>query len=223
MFNRRSHFGVVVAALLLSGCSFLDNTADSVWSSLSGEDSDASAKPPSDSDKDNAGGAGTVVAIPPANAESNPQPTLTQQPLAGTGNYAAPQPTLTQQPRAGAGNYAAPPTVPGSPTGTYVGAKVVAMRGDLQRLQENINRQNSDLQQLRQTDGAGRVRLLRTCRHHQFAPADRHDAGQPRAHQPMEPGAGRARPHERRDRPAEQLVECRRRATPRSQPICSTP
>ncbi|HUH83662.1 MAG TPA: hypothetical protein VLX85_03580 [Stellaceae bacterium] len=135
MFIRRSHFGVVVAALLLSGCSVFDSTADSVWSSLSGEDSDTSANPPSDSGKDNAGGTGTVVAIPPSNAEANPQPTLTQQPAAGTGNYAA------------------PPTVPGSPTGTYVGAKVVALRGDLQRLQDNINHQNSDLQQLRQQMG----------------------------------------------------------------------
>jgi len=135
MFIRRSHFGVVVAALLLSGCSLLDNTADSVWSSLSGEDSDASAKPPSDGDKDNPGSTGTVVAIPPSNAESNPQPTLSRQPLAG------------------AGNYASPPTTPGSPTGTYVGAKVVALRGDLQRLQDNISHQNADLQQLRQQMG----------------------------------------------------------------------
>ena len=139
MFIRRSQFGVVVAALLLSGCSFVDNTADSVWSSLSGEDSDASAKPPSDSDKDNGGGGtGTVLAIPPSNAESNPLPTLNRQPLAG----AAP-----------IGNYAAPPTVPGSPTGTFVGAKVLALRGDLQRLQDNISHQNSDLQQLRQQMG----------------------------------------------------------------------
>jgi hypothetical protein len=139
MFIRRSQFGVVVAALLLSGCSFVDNTADSVWSSLSGEDSDASAKPPSDSDKDNGGGGtGTVVAIPPSNAESNPLPTVNRLPLAG----AAP-----------IGNYAAPPTLPGSPTGTYVGAKVVGLRGDLQRLQDNIAHQNSDLQQLRQQMG----------------------------------------------------------------------
>jgi hypothetical protein len=118
MRTRRSHFGVVVAALLLSGCSY----ADSVWSSLSGEDSD---QRPS--------GAGHVIAIPPSGAEGNPQPTFADTP-----------------PPLGSGSYATPPITPGSPTGTFVGAQVQQMRADLQRLQDNINRHNSELQQLRQ-------------------------------------------------------------------------
>jgi hypothetical protein len=38
----------------------------------------------------------------------------------------------------------------GSSTGTYVGAKVQALRGDLQQLQDNINRHNAALGQIRQ-------------------------------------------------------------------------
>jgi hypothetical protein len=127
---RHSHFGVVVAAMLLSGCS----AVDSVWSSLSGDDSDtASATTPQSSSSK--GGGGTVVAIPPANAELNPQPTLGAR----------------QPPAVGTTSYTAPPVTPGSPTGTLVGAKVAAFRGDLQRLQDNINQQNAALQQVRQS------------------------------------------------------------------------
>jgi hypothetical protein len=129
MVIRRSHLGVMVAALLLSGCSFINSTADSVWSSLSGEDSGAKAS--------SSNGGGSVVAIPPSPAESNPQPTL--------------NPALNPRPPAlGTNSFNATPVTPGSPTGTYVGAKVQSLRGDLQRLQDNINRHNSDLQQLRQ-------------------------------------------------------------------------
>jgi len=131
MFIRRSHLGVALAALLLSGCSAISNTADSVWSSLSGDDTDTSAKASSS-------GGGQVTAIAPSPAESNPQPTLTPS---------------RQPPALSSGSFAAPAVTPGSPTGTYVGAKVVSLRGDLQRLQENINQQNAQLQQVRQAMG----------------------------------------------------------------------
>jgi outer membrane murein-binding lipoprotein Lpp len=134
MFIRRSHLGAALAALLLSGCSTISNTADSVWSSLTGEDETSSTSSPSSS---SSGGGGTVVAIPPSPAESNPQPTLGQ---------AAPQP-----PALGSNVFAAAPVTPGSPTGTIVGAKVQELRGDLQRLKSDINRQNGELQQVRQT------------------------------------------------------------------------
>jgi len=138
MVIRRSRFGVVVAALLLSGCSWFSNTADSVWGSLSGEDTSSSGFPAPAPDESGAaaGGTGTVVAIPPSGAEANTQPTFTRQP-----------------PAPGTANYAAQPVAPGSPTGTYVGAKIVAMRGDLQRLQDNINQQNASYQQIRQAIG----------------------------------------------------------------------
>jgi hypothetical protein len=126
---RRSQLGVAVAAMLLSGCS----AVDSVWSSLSGDDSDtASSNSPSSSGSK---GGGTVVAIPPSNSELNPQPTLGAR----------------QPPAIGTGSFTAPAVAPGSPSGTLVGAKVAALRGDLQRLQDNINQQNAGLQQVRQS------------------------------------------------------------------------
>jgi hypothetical protein len=126
---RRSHLGVAVAAMLLSGCS----AVDSVWSSLSGDDSDTASSSAQQSSSSKGGG--TVVAIPPSNSELNPQPTLGAR----------------QPPAIGASSFTAPPITPGSPTGTLVGAKVAALRGDLQRLQDNINQQNAGLQQVRQS------------------------------------------------------------------------
>lgn len=152
MFIRRSHLGAAVAALLLSGCSYISSTADSVWSSLSGED-DASSS--STAKASSAAGSGTVVAIPPSPAELNPQPTLTA---------AAGQP-----PALGTGSYAAPAVTPGSPTGTLVGAKVQTLRGDLQRLQTDINGQNGALQQSRQKmaqDAAGYYSLVGAIQSH---------------------------------------------------------
>jgi hypothetical protein len=136
MLIRRSHLGVAMAALLLSGCSSISNSADSIWSSLSGDDDDTAVSVKSSNE------AGTVVPIPPSQAELNPQPTLN-----------APAGTISQShlpPALGTGNFAAPSVTPGSPTGTYVGAQVVALRSALQRLQENINQQSAALQQLRQ-------------------------------------------------------------------------
>ena len=129
MFIRRLLFSVMAAALLLAGCSFLSNTADSVWSTLSGEESSTASSRQADNKS------GSVIPIPPAASESNPQPTLNPRP---------------QAPPLGTGNFAATPVTPGSASGTYVGVKVQALRGDLQRLQDNINRHNADLQQIRQ-------------------------------------------------------------------------
>ncbi len=144
MLIRRSHLGVAMAALLLYGCSAVSNTADSVWSSLSGDDSSTSASArPAES------GGGTVVAIPPSPAELNPQPTL----------------GVRQPPALSTGNFAAPSVTPGSPTGTFVGGQVASMRRDLQRLQDSINQQNGALQQLRQAmaqDAAGYFSLVGT-------------------------------------------------------------
>jgi hypothetical protein len=139
MSIRRSHCGVMAAAMLLAGCSFLHNTADSVWSTLSGDDPGTSSSRQADE-------TGSVIPIPPAAAESNSLSTLNPRPAAtalSTGNFAAAPPI-------GTGNLTAMPVKPGSPTGTYVGAKVQALRGDVQQLQDNINRHNADLQQIRQ-------------------------------------------------------------------------
>ena len=133
MSQLRSHFVIFAAAALLGGCSFVDSV-------LTGEDASQDNYPPAESE---------AVQIPPSPAEQNAQPTITQAPAPA----AAPAPTQTPSaapPAVGTGNYAAQPVTPGASTGTYVGQKVAALRGDLQRLQSNINQHNQELQQTRQ-------------------------------------------------------------------------
>jgi len=129
MSQLRTHLVIFTAAALLSGCSFVDNL-------LTGEDN-SQDYPPGDSE--------TVEQIPPSAAEQNAQPTITQTPVQGrqASQGAAP-------PAVGTGNYSPQPVTPGASTGTYVGQKVASMRGDLQRLQSNINQHNQELQQARQ-------------------------------------------------------------------------
>ena len=133
MSQVRSHFVIFAAAALLCGCSYIDNV-------LTGEDSSQENYPPAQSES---------VQIPPSPAEQSAQPAIAQTPAP------APAPTQTQTPSAappavGTGNYAAQPVTPGASTGTYVGQKVASLRGDLQRLQNNINQHNQELQQARQ-------------------------------------------------------------------------
>ncbi|OAN54640.1 hypothetical protein A6A04_11990 [Paramagnetospirillum marisnigri] len=52
-------------------------------------------------------------------------------------------------PMMGSSGYEPVTVSPGSPTGTFVGAKVAALRGDLQALQATLARQNQSLQQIR--------------------------------------------------------------------------
>ena len=125
MSQLRSHLVIFAATALLCGCSYIDNV-------LTGEDS-SQDYPPAE---------GQTVPIAPAAAEQNTQPTYTQAPVTEA-------PAATP-PAVGTGNYAAGPVTPGASTGTYVGQKVAALRGDLQRLQTNINQHNQELQQARQ-------------------------------------------------------------------------
>ena len=53
------------------------------------------------------------------------------------------------QPPLGSGNFVPSGVTPGTPTGTFVGKKVVELRGELNRLQSNISQQNGELQKLR--------------------------------------------------------------------------
>lgn len=58
--------------------------------------------------------------------------------------------TLPDAPPAlGSGSYEPIGVTPGSPTGTFVGGKVTALRSDLQALQSTLARQNQQLQQIR--------------------------------------------------------------------------
>ena len=137
MSQFRSHLVIFAAAALLGGCSYIDSV-------LTGEDSSAEDQyPPAESEQ---------VEIAPSPAEQNAQPTNTpaQPPIKQTpvaSGSAAP-------PAVGAGSYSSQPVTPGASTGTYVGQKVAALRGDLQRLQGNINQHNQELQQVRQAMGS---------------------------------------------------------------------
>jgi hypothetical protein len=146
MSQLRSHLVILAAAVLLGGCSFVDSV-------LTGEDTSSDDQyPPADSEQ---------VQIPPSPAEQNAQPTVGQTPAPAPVQSAPVQsaPVTAQGPAAappavGTGNYAPQPVTPGANTGTYVGQKVASLRGDLQRLQGNINQHNQELQQARQGMGS---------------------------------------------------------------------
>src|SRR5437868_9535381 len=129
MSQLRTRLMIFTVAALLSGCSFVDNL-------LTGEDN-SQDYPPGDSE--------SVQQIAPSAAEQSAQPTITQTPVQGTQTSQGAGP-----PAVGSGNYAPQSVTPGASTGTYVGQKVASLRGDLQRLQTNINQHNQELQQARQ-------------------------------------------------------------------------
>lgn len=78
-------------------------------------------------------GNGAQTPIAPARAEANPQPTLSPPP----------------PPSLGRTNFVPPRVTQGAATGTYVGQRVVELRGELQRLQSQIGQQNTQLQSIR--------------------------------------------------------------------------
>ncbi len=110
---------VIGAALLLPACSF---TEEALWPSLTGEDP--------------AGSATKQTAQAPSRQPAPPA----SQPRA-----AAPAPA----PQLGGSDFTPSGVTPGSPTGTFVGKKVVELRAELTRLQGAISQHNSLLQQLR--------------------------------------------------------------------------
>ena len=59
------------------------------------------------------------------------------------------EPAVNTQPSLGTGNFKPSGVTAGTATGTFVGKKVVELREELQRLQDNIMSQNSELQKLR--------------------------------------------------------------------------
>jgi hypothetical protein len=151
----RSYLVVFAAASLLWGCSWVDNNIVSpVGNWFSGEE-------PSDEDQSQAypEPTQTTQTIPPSTAEANPQPTNS------TPAAAAPAATAPAPPAVSTGNYTPQPVTPGTATGTYVGQKVISLRGDLQRLQTNINQHNQELQSARQqmaSDAAAYYTLVGT-------------------------------------------------------------
>ena len=73
------------------------------------------------------------------------QPTVAAQPAQGTGASAAVAPL----PQLGTTNFQPVGVTPGQDTGTFVGRKVVELRSELQRLQDQVAEHNGGLQQLR--------------------------------------------------------------------------
>lgn len=82
---------------------------------------------------ENPDGSGQQTAIPASQAEANGQPPLSPPPPPSLGNT----------------NFVPPNVTRGAATGTYVGQRVGELRGELQRLQSQINTQNSQLQGIR--------------------------------------------------------------------------
>ncbi len=112
---------IVVAAFALAGCGFTD---DSLWPSLTGEE----------------------PAGPAAKARPAPSPEVAQAPARPA---PAARPGTMAQPPLGTTDFRPGGVTPGAPTGTYVGKKVVELRGELKRMQGSISKNNARLQRLR--------------------------------------------------------------------------
>ncbi|MEQ8371243.1 MAG: hypothetical protein RIE31_04505 [Alphaproteobacteria bacterium] len=113
---------VIVAALVLAGCSF---ASESLWPTLTG------ASPAPTEGQTSQGG--QTVAIAPSAGEASGDPTVAPvaPPLLNTGTF---------EPGG---------VTPGVPTNTFVGQKVVTLRSELQRLQTNLAQRNQSLQNTR--------------------------------------------------------------------------
>ena len=94
----------------------------------------------------------TEEALWPSLTGEDPAGAETQDPKSQPQSQAAAAqaaPVVTGQPALGSTNFQPSGVTPGAPTGTYVGKKVVELRGELKRLQASISQHNGQLQQLR--------------------------------------------------------------------------
>ena len=123
MANRGMWIFLAGTLLSNSACSFSE---DSLWPSLTGESPTASAKP-----------APAPKASAPASSD--------QQTQAGAPSVIV----AANPPPFGTSNFQPTGVTPGQSTGTFVGKKIVEMRGELKRLQASISTHNSQLQALR--------------------------------------------------------------------------
>lgn len=112
---------IVGAALFLPACSFSESA---LWPSLTGEDPAGDTQPQTSQ---------PVQAVQPA------QPA---QPATGGG-------AGNQPPQLGTTDFTPVGVTPGQDTGTFVGRKVVELRSELQRLQDQVAQHNGELQTLR--------------------------------------------------------------------------
>lgn len=135
---------VVAAALLSPACTFAD---ESLWPSLTGaEPGGAKATQQAQKQEQPKPKKAPVAAKPTLQAEGKPL----VRPTAKPAPRPAP-PVVAAGPRPPLGTTDFQPTgvTPGAPTGTFVGKKVVELRGELTQLQKNISENNKGLQQLR--------------------------------------------------------------------------
>ena len=114
MALRKSHMTIVLASVLLAGCSF---ASDALWPSLTGENPTGSTETQNASSK----------------ATASQQTTVSPPPPPSLGNT----------------NFVPPPVSNAAPTGTYVGQRIVELRGDLERLRSQISAENTQLQAIR--------------------------------------------------------------------------
>ncbi len=131
---------ILAAALTLGGCSFV---SENLFPNFGGDDPAAppDSQPVARPESATAPSAGKTL-----RRSTKPEPqTAAAAPSAGAVS-AAPPPA---PPQMGNSTFQAPAVTPGSPTGTVVGAKVAQIRGELTRLQANINSHNQELQGLR--------------------------------------------------------------------------
>ena len=126
MARALSHVTVIFSAVALSACSF---SMDSLWPSLAGDRSSADAPAVTQAMK--------AIPIAPSQGERR------NQPLIGA---AAP-------PNLGTTNFVPPKVTPGQSTGTFVGQKTNLLRAELQRMRQQIRKQNTTLQGIRRETG----------------------------------------------------------------------
>jgi len=129
MARLRSQFAVICAAATLSACSF---STDALWPSLTGNDPKAPAT---------AEAAQTAIQIPASAGELNGQPPM------------SPGISPVAPPMLGTSTFVPPPITPGQTTGTFVGQKVSMLRGELQRMRQQVHQWNGSLQQIRRETG----------------------------------------------------------------------
>jgi hypothetical protein len=121
MLDKRIAITLISATFLASGCSF---STDALWPSLSSSTPQVS-KPPVQK-----------IVIKRSQSESIKQPLI--------------NPVLSASPpKLGETNFKVKAPRSGKSTGTFVGNKIANLRDDLRRLQSSIDKENSDLQELR--------------------------------------------------------------------------
>jgi hypothetical protein len=163
---------VISAVLMLGGCSVFEDLGDMVWPSddEKSQPEVVQVPPPQPAPPQGApqaqqqpmpqqAGQQPPPGYPPPPPGYQPPPGYPPpgyqpppgQPMPPPGQPGAYPGAPPAPPPLGTTNFQPTPPSPGSPTGTYVGGKVVQLRQDLINMQAAISAHNTDLQQLRNT------------------------------------------------------------------------